>query len=316
MIDKIRGEKMQDNIKSKPAEITKHKMISRKQAREYKARAVEFEKTNHRFIFMFPCNGDLGWYEMGDMSAILYSYLVCKPNGYKVELQDDGDSYYDQFEMGRIRTMHLETVERRINESGLFAEKVTKGDLTYFALKKPLKKAEVESLRADEAARQMRINRIVEVADIDAKFNQIMAEVVSRMNGACNRQMDGLARETNGARIMNLCGEIQMAYYLLCDPPKKTLTKQLEVWHEIRSMLNRLKKEVDIAVGMRIWKRYKVVSLMEKIIEAEGRVNTLIARIEDKMKGHSGAGKLRSNSTGNTQGGAQSVATSGVDKSV
>lgn len=294
----------------------KHKSISRKQAREYKARAVEFEKTNRRFIFIFPCNGDLGWYELGDMSALIYSQIVCKPKGIKVYLQDDGDSYYDQFELGRIRTLHLDTLERRIAESGLFTEKVEKGDLLYFTLKKPLSRAQCEVLRADEAARQADINRIVEVADVDAKLHQILLEVISRMRGACSRQMDGLSMASNGRRIMDLCADIQLKYYDICDAPRKTNATMLKMWREMRKMLNLLVQEVDVAVGMRIWKRHKIVSVVEKIIEAEKRVDSNIARLVIKGKRDDETSRPDKNSRRNAPDGAVKLASGGADEVV
>lgn len=256
--------------------------VTRKEAREFKEYAVGFEKTNNKCIFVFPCNGNLGWYEMGDNSAVIYSHVVCKPQGFKTELQDDWDSYYDQFEIGRIRCNSITTVEKRIMATGLFREKVTKGKTLFFVLKKPLVKSEVDDLIAAEKARQAAINKVVAVTNVDARLDQMILEVIARLHNACLRHMDSLSAGSSGVRIVNLCTDLQIKYLMICEAPKRPASERLEEWKELRRIAHQIVLEINVVIGLRIWKRSKYVSVVEKLKTIEERIDTHIMKLDKK----------------------------------
>ena len=78
--------------------------IERKEYDKLKRRAIKFETNNREYIFVVPCDGEMGWCEMSEHTALIYKYMVCLPLGVPVTMTDDYDSFYIQYDIGRIRT--------------------------------------------------------------------------------------------------------------------------------------------------------------------------------------------------------------------
>lgn len=51
--------------------------IERKEYDRLKRRAIKFEEKNRQYILVIPCDGEMGWCEMSEHSALIYKYMVC-----------------------------------------------------------------------------------------------------------------------------------------------------------------------------------------------------------------------------------------------
>lgn len=65
--------------------------VERKEYDKLKRRAIKFEATNRQYILVIPCDGEAGWCEMSEHSALIYKYMVCMPLGVPVTMADDYD---------------------------------------------------------------------------------------------------------------------------------------------------------------------------------------------------------------------------------
>ena len=118
-----------DEKKVRSDEIKDYDLIGKVDRKEYdrlKRRAIKFEEKNRKYILVIPCDGETGWCEMSEHSALIYKYMVCSQLGVPVTMTDDFDSFYIQYEIGRIRTRGYDVVRRRLKKAGLYKDEKTK----------------------------------------------------------------------------------------------------------------------------------------------------------------------------------------------
>lgn len=276
-----------DEKKVKPATINDYDLIGKVERKEYdrlKRRAIKFEEKNRKYILVIPCDGETGWCEMSEQSALMYKYWVCAPLGVPVTMTDDFDSFYIQYDIGRIRTRGYDTVRRRLKKAGLYKDEKMQDRCVIFELKNQLTVKELEKLKNEEATRQLAINSIVKVSFMDPALYQKMMEVATRLHRVCYRRMDKLSSATNGERMVKLIDETIRIYYKIAECGKNQPEELLTYWKEMRQMLHNLLIELQIVAGLKLWTRESCVKIGESVLEMQDRIDRQIKRGTDRLK--------------------------------
>jgi hypothetical protein len=226
----------------------------------------------------------MGWCEMSEHSALIYKYMVCLPLGVPVTMTDDYDSFYIQYDIGRIRTRGFDVVRNRLKKVGLYKDEQLKDKCMIFELKSILTEKELEKIKNEESARQLAVNSIVKVDFIDPALYQKLIEVATRLHRVCYRRMDKLSSATNGERMVRLMDETIRIYYKMAECGKNRPEDLLPYWREMRQMLHKLLIELQIVAGLKLWSRENCVKIGESVLDIEKRVDRQIKRGTDRSK--------------------------------
>lgn len=281
-------------------------VVSRHEYERLKIRAIKFENKNDKFVLVLPCNGDSGWHELCENSALIYKYLVCMPLGRPATLADDFDSHYVQYSIGRVRTRGTDTVRKRLRQAGLYADETEKDGCVIFELNRRIGKEEMDKLRDEEMQRQSALNSVVKVKDSDPVLHQKMVEVATRLHRICFRRLDKLSSATNGARMVERADEMLRIYYRMGSEASDAV-ERAESWRQMLAAARQLLVELQIVAGLKLWTREDCVRIAEQ-------VEVLIARIEWDVKHEAGRSSKRNSPR--EAGGAEKVATNQTDGGV
>lgn len=260
----------------------KYRLVKKGEYDKLKRRALKFEKDNNGYVLVIPCDGNEGWYEMGDKSALFYAYEVCDKIGADVSIKDDYDRFYDQFKVGRVRVKGVDAVRDRLKRAEMYKGETEKDGCTIFELKKKYTEDETEALLMEEMRRQQELNEIVKVKLADPVLLTKMLEVSGRLHAVCQHKMEAIARETNGVRIVGLCDNMMIQYYEMSETEDMSPEHVYEMWKTLRGYIHRLLIEMQIIIGLKIWKRKQCVGIGEMIRDMEMRVETHMRKIKAK----------------------------------
>ena len=252
--------------------------IERKEYDKLKRRAIKFEATNRQYILVIPCDGEMGWCEMSEHSALIYKYMVCMPLGVPITMTDDYDSFYIQYDIGRIRTRGFDVVRSRLKKAGLYKDEQLKDKCMMFQIKNALTGKELEKLEQEEADRQLAANSIVKVTFVDPALYQKLIEVATRLHRVCYRRMDKLSSATNGERMVRRIDEAIRIYFRMAECGKNQPKDLLPYWIEMRKILHDLLVELQIVAGLKLWTRENCVKIGESIMELQNKVDRQIKR--------------------------------------
>ena len=260
------------------AEIGK---IEKREYERLKRKALKFEHKNCGFVLVIPCDGEHGWCEMGENSALIYKYQVCMKLGVPVTMTDDLDSFYVRYDVGRIRTRGFDTVRRRLKRAGLYKAETKRDKCVIFQLKQSNTKHEMEKMRLEEEERQAAMNTIVKVNFSDPVLYQKMIEVATRLHRICYRRMDKVSSATNGVRIVEKADKLILKYYEMTEQ-KADYEKRMSDWQELWRSAHGLLIELQVVAGLKLWTREACMKVSEGVIEIQSRIEQDIKREEAK----------------------------------
>lgn len=252
--------------------------IERKEYDRLKRKAIKFEEKNRQYILVVPCDGEMGWCEMSEHSALIYKYMVCLPLGVPVTMTDDYDSFYIQYEIGRIRTRGFDVVRNRLKKIGLYKDEQLKDRCMIFRLKQNLTEKEIVRMRDEETMRQLAVNSIVKVTFLDPALYQKLIEVATRLHRVCYRRMDKLSSATNGERMVRLMDDTIRMYYEMAESGKNKPEDLLRYWQRMRQLVHDLLIELQIVAGLKLWTRENCIKIGESVTEIQDRIDRQIKR--------------------------------------
>ena len=258
--------------------------VERKEYDRLKRKAIRFEEKNRQYILVVPCDGETGWCEMSERSALMYKYMVCLPLGIPVTMTDDYDSFYIQYEIGRIRTRGFDVVRNRLKKIGLYKDEQLKDRCMIFRLKQGLMEKEILRMQAEETTRQLAVNSIVKVTFLDPILYQKLVEVATRLHRVCYRRMDKLSSATNGERMVKLMDETIRLYYKMAESGKNKPEDLLIYWQEMRRLVHDLLIELQIVAGLKLWTRENCIKIGESVIEIQDKIDRQIRRGSGRSK--------------------------------
>lgn len=276
--------KVDEKNKTKKRSFEEIGRIERKEYDRLKRRAIKFESNNRKYILVIPCDGEMGWCEMSEHSALMYKYMVCLPLGVPVTMTDDFDSFYIQYDIGRIRTRGFDVVRSRLEKVGLYKKEQIKDKCMIFELKKALTEEELDRIKNEESIRQLAVNSIVKVDFIDPALYQKLIEVSTRLHRICYRRMDKLSSATNGERMVNIMDEVIRAYYKMAECGRNRPEDLLPYWREMRQTIHQLLIELQIVAGLKLWTRENCMKVGENVLDIEKRIDRQIKRGTDRSR--------------------------------
>ena len=210
--------------------------------------------------------------------------MVCLPMGIPVNMTDDYDSFYIQYEIGRVRTRGYDTVRARLKKAGLYKNETEKDKCIIFQLKSPLTVAEIDRLKEEENARQLAINSIVKVTFADPTLYQKMIELATRLHRVCFRRMDKLSSATNGKKIVEIMDEMLRLYYEVAECGKNRPEELLPYYREMRQMSHNLLIELQIVASLKLWTRDICMGLGESAINIQKMIDSRIKNGASRLR--------------------------------
>lgn len=259
-------------------------LVSRSEYDAFKRRALRFEALNKKFILAIPCAGEQDWCEMGDNSALIYKYLVCEKLGAHISINDDFDSYYNQFEIGRVRSRGYEMIRSRVKRAGLYKGEQIKDRCLMIELTKPVAEKVLKHLRTVELEYQEGLNEIIPTRPIDPVLYQKMLEVATRLHRLALRQLDRLSSETNGIRMIETMDMMIANYHTFSNNIRGMSNKEiLEEWSAMRDQAQSIIVELQIVASLKLWKRDICLSVGQGLVDIKQRLELRIARLETKV---------------------------------
>ncbi|MBR0242527.1 hypothetical protein IJQ51_01065 [Candidatus Saccharibacteria bacterium] len=251
--------------------------ISIKQYRNIKRNLEEMEKTNYDSIIIIPCSGNKGWHEFAEHSALFYYYDVCEKLRLSHRFFADTMSFYDQYEIGYMRTLSIDSIRTNLKRAKLYKSEETKSFFTIFKLNKAYRIEDVQALEKMERARRLKNLTVEEAVNLDPELHQILANLAIRLHRLCNNNLDRLSSQTRGIEIINLIDNLLVEYHqitMMKHLPKSTIAAKFTDMRKETYQLIFLTKVLGEA---KIWDLEVCASISEPLIAAK-------AHIENNLK--------------------------------
>lgn len=261
--------------------------LDRNAYRAAKRELIGLEEENTGEIMLQKCAGEGDWFEVADNSALIYYYYVCQVLKIKgIRFEDDYDSFYEQYRIGRIRVRGADTMRNRLQKVGLYdGEHIVHGRIV-FPLLKPLTKERMKILREKEAKRRLKLNQTIAVEQLDPLFYRDLSMLLKTLHHNCSSKMNKATSQTNGERIMTLVDGVMETYLHMADLPKSRQDEVIEDWKEMRHKLYHLKYEIQILEIARIWSLETCLRAFEAVIQLKKLAEkNLMKALKEKEKG-------------------------------
>ena len=251
--------------------------ISTKVYRSLKNKLKRSESSNYDSIFMIPCSGNNGWYEIAEHSALLYYYEVCQ--NPKLQLSpnffSDDTSFYNQYEIGYLRTKNPHDICDNIKTAGLYESESQSGAIYIVKLNTKFTPEHLKELQGKERGRRLSNLTPGKTDNLDPALHQALISLGTRLHRICSSHLDKLSSHVNGVRILNLSDNLLISYYHLTYYTKSDTAKIRSTLETMRRDIYNLTIEIQILGSLKLWSLEVCASLalsLEKIrdyIEAD-----------------------------------------------
>ena len=246
--------------------------ITQKQYRSIKRNLKEMEKTNYDSIIIIPCSGDKGWHEFAERSALFYYYDVGEKLKLKHHFFADTMSYYDQYEIGYMRTLSIDAIRTNLKRAKLYKAEETKSFFTIFKLNKVYTAEDVKVLEKMEHERRLKNLTVEEAVNLDPELHQILVSLAVRLHRLCNGNLDKLSASTRGAEIVNLIDNILIEYHQITMMKHLPKTKIIEKLTAMRKEIYQLIFLVKVLGEAKLWDLEICISVSEPLNSAKNRI--------------------------------------------
>ncbi|MBR2855452.1 hypothetical protein IKE99_00710 [Candidatus Saccharibacteria bacterium] len=221
--------------------------ISNKQFQRLKRSLQSRERMNNNCLYLIPCSGGKGWYEMAENSALIFYYEIAKKKGLNYRFFDDSRSLYDKYEIGYVRLSNLNDLRIWLKESNLYDEEgKIDGMMVYFELKRTFTEKELENYRLVEMKRRTDLLAVEPAKNLAPEFYQLVLSFGSRLHYVCNAKLDKLASNTLGRAATMLIDEVLEAYYQITFLKSSQKARIEEKWVLIRKDLYLLLTKIKV----------------------------------------------------------------------
>lgn len=261
-----------------PAEIRE----SYARYRATKKQAIELERTNKRYLILFPAsdkdtNKKDQFYNMGGHSAIIYCHEIGPRIHRKPTLRRDMDNGNDEekFHSGVCSVADLAKLEEKLKEIGIERDK-DQGDLVFFKLHRDYEKSEIREMLKQEQKTLDQLNKVLYSKVLYPDIHRQILEL-KKLIPAKVKNMDKTYREVVGMELISALMELvktysQMAHGDLEEPEAaRRMLLELDTLYAGVSMMNELKlwevsacmRVGDITTGARQLIKGKILSHYE-----------------------------------------------------
>lgn len=248
--------------------------ISIKQYRNIKINLEEMEKTNFDSIIIIPCSGDAGWHEFAEHSALFYYYDVCKKLHLNHRFFADVMSFYNQYEIGYMRTLSIDNIRANLKRAKLYKSEEVKSFFTIFKLNKTYSIDEVHALEKMEHERRLENLTVEEAVNLDPELHQILANLAIRLHRLCNGNLDKLSAQTRGIEIVNLIDNLLVEYHQITMMKKLPKPVIAAKFANMRKEVYQLIFLVKVLGEAKLWDLEICISVSEPLTSAKNHIES------------------------------------------
>ena len=251
-----------------------HKITSAEH-RKLKQTIIKSEPNNRRFIYVIPCGGGKGWYEMAEQSAIYYKYLVGEKIGCEINLNKDLDTFTEPYKIGFVRLQNPKRLENRMRRAGVFEAASEKNGVLIFQMKEALTDKQARALVNRELSFQAAANTIVPIGITEPTLYADLLLLIGRMFQACDRQMNDFARKIYGEDLVRTCNEIMEQYLMFTqNVESQTKAKKLHIWTKMITSVEKLERILRLVEISNVWNRKKYTSMEKQVLDLKKRIES------------------------------------------
>ena len=247
---------------------------SYKEYRERKKKIVEFEKTNTRYLALWPAsdkdtNKDHTFYNMGGTSAIIYVHEIGPRIKRKPVLRHDMDNGNndEKFRSGVCSIADLGKLTEKLAEIGIERVATKDKDLVLFKLHREYPHDEVKEMLKQEQKRIDALNRVLYSKIL---FPDIHREIIElkKLTPPKIKNMDKTYRQVVGMELMRSLLRLMRAYSELAHGDIEILDGAKRIMLETDMML----AEISLMNELQLWE----VSFCMRIADIVNKIRQLV----------------------------------------
>lgn len=266
--------------------------ISIKKYRQIKLKIRALEETNYDAIYVVPCSGNQNWREVTEHSALIYYYEVCQKLQRRVKFCADTLSFYDQYKIGYIRTLGVDTVRENLKKTGLYKSESEEAEVHVFYLTKRFTKHKMQQLEKAEMARRQENMMPIPAGALNPVLYQLLVRQSTEIYKLCIKRLDRLTRQTNGAIMMKIANGMLESYHLMAMAKNAPRGKMIRQYGEMRKQAYLLLLKVQVMGEIRIWDLETCSHLAELVKSVRDLVEQELKKLlKEERNGTSGSGK-------------------------
>lgn len=259
--------------------------ISLKYYRRLRQRLKHKEYNNNDTIYLIPCSGNQGWYELAEHSALIYYYRVCQLLNLKTKFFADHFSFYDPYVIGYIRSRGTEHIRENLKKAGLYKNEITEDDITAFKLNITIDDEEMDELKSNEKARRLKNLTVGETGNLDPELHQLLVASSIRLHRLCNAHLDKLSSQVNGAEIIRLMDGLLENYHQTALIRKDKNTRTIDKLNAMRADIYNLIIKVKIVGEAKLWEFEVASSVSEGLFQIRDRIEMDLRKYIKEGKG-------------------------------
>lgn len=258
--------------------------ITIKTYRRLKQKLQKLEMDNFNTIYLIPCSGNSGWYELAEHSALIYYYEVCQKLELKAKLIADTLSFYDQYHVGYMRSLGIDNVCQNLKRVKLFKSITKENNIYAIELSKKFSPNHLEKLWQAEKDRRLKNLTIGETNNLDPELHQLMVASSIRLHRLCNAHLDRLSSQINGAEVIKLIDGLLGQYHQLTLRTKTPRSLLATKYDQMRTDIYMLIIEVKIIGEAKLWDSDVCISVSENLYTIRERIEKTLAKIMKESK--------------------------------
>lgn len=262
-----------------------YETITSKQYHKLKLSLKKLEEHNYNHIYIIPCNGSKGWLELAEHSALFFYYEVCKKLHLNNKFMDDSSSFYNQYEIGYMRTLSSDAIVRSLQRAKLFKSIEREGYFIIITLNKTFTVREVEELKATEEKRRLDNLTVVDAVNLNPRLHQALVKLCTRLHRVCNHRLDALATRTNGAALVALADDTLATYHQITMMKNVDKSKIIEKLTHMRTNIYNLIVQVKVIGDAKLLDLTICASLAESVIVIRDLIEQNLKELANAKKG-------------------------------
>ncbi|MBR2839839.1 hypothetical protein IKE82_00695 [Candidatus Saccharibacteria bacterium] len=229
-------------------------IVNHQQYQSSKRSLMRKEKTNYNRLYFIYCQGDQGWLEISEHSALIYFHEIVKRFGLKNKFFADELSFYNRYTIGYLRIQNLDDVRYWLQKAELYQGEGQDSQHTfYFELTKTFPKPTLDHYLAIENERRLTEYSVAPAHNLAPEFYQLLIHLGRRLHHICNNRLDRLTCNTLGIRTITTLDHILISYHHLTYYKPSETKRLLAKWHIIREDL------YDLAINIRTFSDFDLL---------------------------------------------------------
>ena len=239
-----------------------------------KKRVFDFEQTNFSNLILFSSGKD--WYKMSGHSLLIYKYKIAPITEYRVNILPDTDYTDVIFDEGVVSFRNLDSLQKRLEKSGVFKNILTGGGTAKFELNFTVKPEEIEEWKELLVAEQEKAIALVKPEIIIMPQAYTKMRHVLKRTYEVTRKLNVIERECGGRAMMDYAKQIVETYLLM----NKKMIPEEEGWQKMLELAEMLQAEIAMGVELKYLTPKAAVGIGEDLISLKRTLNNRIKKLD------------------------------------